>query len=79
MKLLLILNTPPPYQGTTIMNQFLLDTLQEKNINYIHLRIDSAKDLQSLGKLHVKKIRSAFKILNKVSQLLLVSDMELRQ
>ncbi|MEO5995232.1 MAG: glycosyltransferase family 4 protein [Chitinophagaceae bacterium] len=63
MKLLLILNTPPPYQGTTIMNQFLLDALQEKHIEYTHLRIDSSKELKTLGKFDFNKLRSAFNIL----------------
>ncbi|HZG23350.1 MAG TPA: glycosyltransferase family 4 protein [Chitinophagaceae bacterium] len=66
MKLLLIVNTPPPYQGTTIMNRYLLDTLEEKSMGYIHLRIDSSKDLRALGRPELAKFRSALNIVRKI-------------
>lgn len=66
MKLLLILNTPPPYQGTTIMNQYLIETMREKDMKYIHLRIDSSRSLQKLGRLQFNKLRSAFEIIRNI-------------
>ncbi|MEJ7768722.1 MAG: glycosyltransferase family 4 protein [Chitinophagaceae bacterium] len=69
MSLLLILNIPPPYQGTTIMNQYLVDTLTEKNIDFIHLRINSGADLKALGKLSCSKLMSAFNIVKKIFSL----------
>lgn len=56
---LLIINTPPPYQGTTIMNKLLIDCFRKENIAFIHQRVESARDLNNLGKISLTKLKSA--------------------
>lgn len=61
--ILFIVNTPPPYQGTTIMNQFLLQSFEEEKIDFIHLRVESSRELNDLGKFNAGKLKAALSIL----------------
>lgn len=65
-KLLLIMNVPPPYQGTTIMNKYLLDILQEESIGHFHFKVESSKDLSEIGKFSTQKFKSALYLLYKI-------------
>jgi len=60
---LFILNTPPPYQGTTIMNKQLMDCFSREGIPYLHLQVEGAGDLHSLGKFSLNKIKSALRVM----------------
>jgi len=64
--ILLIMNVPPPYQGTTIMNKYLLESLEEEQIRYTHLRVESAHELSDIGKFGIRKFSSAVSILRSI-------------
>lgn len=63
---LLIMNVPPPYQGTTIMNKYLLESLQEDKIEHLHFKVESAKELSNIGKFGMRKFKSAISILGRI-------------
>jgi len=64
--ILLIINTPPPYQGSTIMNKLLIDCLAMEKIAFIHRKVESAKELDNLGKLNLEKLKSGLSILGSI-------------
>jgi glycosyltransferase involved in cell wall biosynthesis len=66
MSLLLIVNTPPPYQGTTIMNKYLIDHLRSSGRDVVHLGVDSSKSLDQLGKIDFGKISNVLFILRQI-------------